>query len=123
MVAVSYERARGIRAMNQKCDGEFSVSVTRVMTVPLPQTLRRRDGRARNLVSQRRLRGNLPHQGQILARQMENRPAGNRLLRQGRRARRRSRCNPTNCPMQEAVEKERALWKKAIDKLQEIVEV
>ena len=26
MIAVSYERARGIRAMNQKCDGEFSVS-------------------------------------------------------------------------------------------------
>ena len=37
MVAVSYERARGLRAMNQKCDGEFSVSVTRVMDVPLPK--------------------------------------------------------------------------------------
>src|SRR5271170_4996534 len=35
MVAVSYERARGIRAMNQKCDGEFSVSITRVMDAPL----------------------------------------------------------------------------------------
>ena len=35
MVAVSYERVRGLRAMNQKCDGEFSVSVTRVMDVPL----------------------------------------------------------------------------------------
>jgi hypothetical protein len=34
-VSVSYERARGIRAMNQKCDGEFSVSVTKVMPVPL----------------------------------------------------------------------------------------
>jgi hypothetical protein len=37
MVAVSYERARGIRAVNQKCDGEFSVSVTKVMAVPLPR--------------------------------------------------------------------------------------
>ena len=37
MIAVSYERARGIRAMNQKCDGEFSVSVTRVMNAPLPE--------------------------------------------------------------------------------------
>src|ERR1700754_620399 len=36
MIAVSYERARGIRAMNQKCDGEFSVSVSKVMNVPLP---------------------------------------------------------------------------------------
>ena len=35
MIAVSYERARGIRAMNQKCDGEFSVSVTKVMPVDL----------------------------------------------------------------------------------------
>ncbi len=37
MIAVSYERARGIRAMNQKCDGEFSVSVTKVMPVGLPE--------------------------------------------------------------------------------------
>ncbi|HXC54999.1 MAG TPA: hypothetical protein VNU97_06870 [Rhizomicrobium sp.] len=37
MIAVSYERARGIRAMNQKCDGEFSVSVTKVMPVGLSQ--------------------------------------------------------------------------------------
>ena len=35
MIAVSYERVRGIRAMNQKCDGQFSVSVTRVMEAPL----------------------------------------------------------------------------------------
>jgi hypothetical protein len=35
MVAVSYERVRGLRAANQKCDGEFSVSVTRVMEAPL----------------------------------------------------------------------------------------
>jgi hypothetical protein len=37
MIAVSYERARGIRAMNQKCDGEFSVSVTKVMPVELSE--------------------------------------------------------------------------------------
>jgi hypothetical protein len=35
MVAVSYERAKGIRALNQKCDGEFSVSVSKVVPVPL----------------------------------------------------------------------------------------
>src|SRR5271154_1687113 len=35
MVAVSYERVRGLRAANQKCDGEFSVSVTRVMETSL----------------------------------------------------------------------------------------
>jgi hypothetical protein len=37
MIAVSYERARGIRAMNQKCDGEFSVSVTKVIPVGLSE--------------------------------------------------------------------------------------
>lgn len=35
MVAVSYERARGLRAANQKCDGEFSVSVSKVIAAPL----------------------------------------------------------------------------------------
>jgi hypothetical protein len=35
MIAVSYERARGIRAMNQKCDGQFSVSVSKVMPAAL----------------------------------------------------------------------------------------
>ncbi len=37
MIAVSYERAKGIRAVNQKCDGEFSVSVTKVMPVGLTE--------------------------------------------------------------------------------------
>lgn len=35
MIAVSYERARGLRAMNQKCDGEFSVSVSKTLPVDL----------------------------------------------------------------------------------------
>ncbi len=35
MIAVSYERARGIRAMNQNCSGDFSVSVSKVMPVEL----------------------------------------------------------------------------------------
>jgi hypothetical protein len=35
MVAVSYERARGLRVAGQKCDGQFSVAATRVMPVPL----------------------------------------------------------------------------------------
>jgi len=47
MIAVSYERARGIRAMNQKCDGEFSVSVSRVMPVDLPTLFARATGEAK----------------------------------------------------------------------------
>jgi hypothetical protein len=35
MIAVSYERARGIRAMNQKCDGEFAVSVSKTLPAGL----------------------------------------------------------------------------------------
>lgn len=35
MIAVSYERARGIRAMNQKCDGQFAVSVSKTLPVDL----------------------------------------------------------------------------------------
>lgn len=42
MISVSYERARGLRAMNQKCDGEFSVGVSKVM----PADLRRLFGTA-----------------------------------------------------------------------------
>ncbi len=37
MIAVSYERARGIRAMNQNCSGDFSVSVSKVMPAALPE--------------------------------------------------------------------------------------
>ena len=35
MIAVSYERARGSRAMNQKCNGQFAVSVSRTLPVDL----------------------------------------------------------------------------------------
>ena len=35
MVSVEYERARGLRAPNQKCDGDFSVSVTRTIAAPV----------------------------------------------------------------------------------------
>jgi hypothetical protein len=35
MVSVEYERARGLRAPNQKCDGDFSVSVSRTIAAPV----------------------------------------------------------------------------------------
>jgi uncharacterized protein YndB with AHSA1/START domain len=31
-ITVAYERARGIRAVNQRCDGEYEVSVSKVVT-------------------------------------------------------------------------------------------
>lgn len=35
MVSVEYERARGLRAPNQKCDGAYSVSVSRTIAAPV----------------------------------------------------------------------------------------
>lgn len=35
MIAVEYERARGLRDMHQKCTGEYSASGSRTMTVPI----------------------------------------------------------------------------------------
>src|ERR1700761_3033580 len=37
MIAVSYERARGTRAVHQKAGGKFSVSVTKVVAASPPQ--------------------------------------------------------------------------------------
>ena len=96
MVAVSTSGPRGLRAMNQKCDGEFSVSVTRVMDVALPKLYAAATKNPAGVVPQRRIRGDLAHQGQVLARQMERRPAGGGLLCQRRWAGRRSRFSPTS---------------------------
>ncbi len=121
MVAVSYERARGIRAMNQKCDGEFSVSVTRVMDVSLPklyavataapqawfpkgafeETSRTRDKYWRGKWKSGRLEVGFYAKG-----------AGKAQIA----------LQSNKLPNAEAVEKERMVWKKAIDKLQEIIE-
>lgn len=35
-IVVAYERARGKRVMNQKCDGSFEVSVSKVITAQTP---------------------------------------------------------------------------------------
>jgi hypothetical protein len=35
MITVSYERARGLRVKNQKCDGSFSANVSRTVAAPL----------------------------------------------------------------------------------------
>jgi hypothetical protein len=35
MVAVEYERERGLRDMHQKCDGEYAASGSRTMAVPI----------------------------------------------------------------------------------------
>jgi hypothetical protein len=121
MVAVSYERARGIRAMNQKCDGEFSVSVTRVMDAPLSklyaaatkdpagwfpkgafeETSRTRDKYWRGKWKEGRLEVGFYAKG-----------AGRAQIA----------LQSNKLPGEALVEKERAIWKKAIDRLQAMVE-
>ncbi|HUQ87902.1 MAG TPA: hypothetical protein VM096_10110 [Vicinamibacterales bacterium] len=39
-IVVAYERARGKRVMNQKCDGSFEVSVSKVMAVEMPKLVK-----------------------------------------------------------------------------------
>lgn len=39
-ITVAYERARGVRAQNQRCDGAFEVSVSKVMTATTPQVIK-----------------------------------------------------------------------------------
>jgi hypothetical protein len=38
-ITVAYERARGVRAANQRCDGEFEVSVSKVINAPPPDVV------------------------------------------------------------------------------------
>jgi hypothetical protein len=121
MVAVSYERARSIRAMNQKCDGEFSVSVTRVMDAPLSklyaaatkdpagwfpkgafeETSRTKDKYWRGKWKEGRLEVGFYAKG-----------AGRAQIA----------LQSNKLPGEALVEKERAIWKKAIDRLQAMVE-
>lgn len=39
-ITVAWERARGHRVMNQSCDGDFQVSVSRVLPLPLDELFR-----------------------------------------------------------------------------------
>ncbi len=39
-ITVAYERERGVRAINQRCDGEFEVSVSKVMNATAKQVVR-----------------------------------------------------------------------------------
>jgi hypothetical protein len=122
MVAVSYERARGIRAMNQKCDGEFSVSVTRVMSVPLPKLYAAATAAPQTWFP----KGVFVESSRTKDKYWRGKWKTGRLeigfYAKGP-GRAQIALQSNKLPNAEAVEKERALWKKAIDKLQEIVEV
>jgi hypothetical protein len=120
-VAVSYERARGLRVMNQKCDGEFSVSVTRVMNASLPKLYAaattapetwfpKRTVEETSRTKDKYWRGKWKS-GKLEIGFYAKGPGKAQIALQANKL-----------PNAEAVEKERAVWKKAIDKLQQIAE-
>lgn len=39
-ITVAYERTRGVRALNQRCDGEYEVSVSKVMTADTAKVIK-----------------------------------------------------------------------------------
>ena len=39
-ITVAYERARGVRGLNQRCDGEYEVSVSKVITATTPELVK-----------------------------------------------------------------------------------
>jgi hypothetical protein len=124
MIAVSYERARGLRAMNQKCDGEFSVSVTKVMPVGLSELFAAAtDLKTRtkwfpkgafeetSKTKNKYWRGKWGKDGRLEVGFYAKGPGKAQIALQSNKL-----------PGSGAVEKERAAWKKAMDKLASMLE-
>jgi uncharacterized protein YndB with AHSA1/START domain len=134
-ITVAWERARGHRAMNQGCDGDFQVSVSRVMPVDLPELFRLvgdpkerarwlKDadpalvraltagftaGRSKGLrmVNPRRARLRYRWEPGVVEIALEPRPGGKSTIVAAN----------TELPDADAVERRRALWRDALDGL------
>jgi hypothetical protein len=121
MISVSYERVRGIRAMNQKCDGEFSVSVTRVISTSLPKLYAAATAAPHAWFP----KGTFEESSRTKDKYWRGKWKSGRLeigfyAKGAGKAQIALQSN--KLPDAEAVEKERAIWKKAIDKLQTMIE-
>ena len=121
MVAVSYERARGLRAMNQKCDGEFSVSVTRVMDAPLSRLYTAATATPQSWFPKRVIEETSRTKDKYWRGKWKSGKLEIGFYAKGP-GRAQIALQANKLPDAEAVESERAVWKKAIDKLQKIVE-
>ena len=123
MIAVSYERARGIRAMNQKCDGEFSVSVTKILPASLSELFEAAtDENVRkkwfpagsfeetSKTKNKYWRGKWKKDGRLEVGFYAKGPGKAQIALQSNKL-----------SGSRAVESERAAWKKALEKLQAIV--
>ena len=121
MVAVSYERAHGLRVTNQKCDGEFSVSVTRVMKAPLTRLYAVATAEPKTWFP----KGDFMESSRIKDKYWRGKWKSGRLdlgfyAKGPGKAQIALQSNKLSGAA--AVEKERSLWKKAIDTLQGMVE-
>ena len=121
MIAVSYERVRGIRAMNQKCDGEFSVSVTRVMNVPLSKLYVAAADKRETWFPKGAFTESSRTKDKYLRGQWKSGRLEIGFYAKGS-GKAQIALQSNKLSGAEAVEKERAVWKKAIDKLQTLVE-
>jgi hypothetical protein len=121
MVAVSYERARGIRAMNQKCDGEFSVSVTRVMGVSLPDLYAAATANPAAWFPKGKFEETSATQDKYWRGKWKSGQLEVGFYAKGA-AKAQIALQSNKLAGEAMVEKERALWKKAMDRLQTIVE-
>jgi hypothetical protein len=121
MVAVSYERARGLRVMNQKCDGEFSVSVTRVMPVSLSELYKAATGAPDAWFP----KGAFEETSRTKDKYWRGKWKSGRLevgfYAKGA-GKSQIALQSNKLASQDMVEKERALWKKAMDRLQAMIE-
>ena len=116
MVTVSYERARGLRVMNQKCDGQFSVSVTKVMPVPLSRLFAVATAKQAVWFP----KGPFAESSRTKDKYWRGKWKSGRLavgfIAKGA-GKAQIAIDSEQLPGAEAVEKERAAWKKAVEKL------
>jgi hypothetical protein len=121
MIAVSYERARGLRAMNQKCDGEFAVSVSKTLPVELGALYRAfADAKAR---AKWMPKGKLEPTSATANKYWRAKWNGGARLEVGFYAKGAGKSQVAiqvnKLPGASSVEKERAAWKKAVERLTE----
>jgi hypothetical protein len=138
-ITVAWERARGHRVLNQSCDGDFQVSVSRVVPVELPELIRL-VGEAKERA--RWLRDADPTLVRALTAAFTGEKAKGLRTANPKRARLRYRWEPgvveilleprpggkssivaanTELPDLAAVERRRALWQEALDGLRKYV--
>ena len=117
MIAVSYERARGIRSVNQRRSGEFAVNISRTVDVKLSKLFAAATtGRANwfpkgafeetSLTKDKYWRGKWKKDGRLEIGFLARGPGKSQITVQSNKL-----------PDAAAVEAERASWKKALEKL------